>query len=421
MAAERGWTVVGEYADNDISAYSGKIRPEYERLQDSMRAGDVDVVVAWATDRLFRRSRQLEDWIDLCEETGIGIHSVTAGTVDLSTPTGRAVARAMTAFASLEVDMLTLRVQRKHEELAESGAWPGARVYGYAKDSAVIPEEAEIIREMADRVLAGEGFNEIARDLNRRGVKTTRGAQWRAATIVGILRAPRLAGLRVHQGRIASKGTWEPILSEELSAVLRARLAPGRSQGTRGGRRKHLLVGILKCGRCGTGMVRGLGGKTKTPNYRCPKNQGAAACGRMTVVADKIETWVSEQAFHTVHLAAGKPAPDEGEWLQRTKELAARREQLGADYAEGLIDRETMLAGTKAIRAQEAQLQPPTARKPKLQVSEDRLRAAWPHMTTSEQRSVLETLIERITVNPVLITTGAKKFDPRRFEIEWKV
>lgn len=122
-----------------------------------------------------------------------------------------------------------------------------------------------------------------------------------------------------------------------------------------------------------------------------------------------------------MHLATGKPAPDEGEWLRRTNELAARREQLGADYAEGLIDRETMLAGTKAIRAQEALLQPPVARKPKLQVTEDRLRAAWPHITVSEQRPILETLIERVTVNFVLITTGAKKFDPRRFEIEWKV
>lgn len=178
----------------------------------------------------------------LCEETGVLIHSVNAGGLNLSDPYGVMVARSMTNFAAFEVSVMKKRIERKHRELAESGAWPGTRVYGYAKDSTVIPEEAEIIREMADRVLAGEGFNEIARDLNRRGVKTTRGAQGRAATIVGILRAPRLAGLRVHKGQIASKGSWEPILSEELSAVLRARLGPGRSQGTRGGPRKHMLL-----------------------------------------------------------------------------------------------------------------------------------------------------------------------------------
>ena len=103
LAARNGWHVVEEFIDNDISAFSGKHRPAYEELQVAMRRREIDVVVAWATDRLFRRARQLEDWVDLVEATGIAIHSVQAGSMDLATPTGRAVARSMTAFASLEV------------------------------------------------------------------------------------------------------------------------------------------------------------------------------------------------------------------------------------------------------------------------------------------------------------------------------
>src|SRR4249920_1550944 len=49
-AAELGWTVVAVYADNDLSAYSGKPRPGYRRLLADVRAGAVDAVVVWHTD-----------------------------------------------------------------------------------------------------------------------------------------------------------------------------------------------------------------------------------------------------------------------------------------------------------------------------------------------------------------------------------
>ncbi|MCY7290261.1 MAG: recombinase family protein, partial [Cryobacterium sp.] len=34
LARERGWEVVAEFADNDISAYSGRSRPGYRALLD---------------------------------------------------------------------------------------------------------------------------------------------------------------------------------------------------------------------------------------------------------------------------------------------------------------------------------------------------------------------------------------------------
>src|SRR4051794_26699959 len=52
-------TVVGEYVDNGKSAYSGRPRPEFERLLEDARAGAFGVVVVWATDRLYRQMRDL--------------------------------------------------------------------------------------------------------------------------------------------------------------------------------------------------------------------------------------------------------------------------------------------------------------------------------------------------------------------------
>lgn len=420
LAAKNEWTVVQEYVDNDISAYSDRVRPAYEKLQEDMRAGHIDVVVAWSADRLFRRTRQLEDWIDLCEATAITIHSVQQGSIDVNTPAGRVVARALTAFSAFEVENLRARVKRKALELAHAGAWPGQRVYGYLADGSIVPHEAQVIREMADRILSGEGYNEVARDLDGRSVAAPRGGSWRASTIQSILKAPRIAGLRVHNGEVVARGNWDPIVSEETSMLLRARLAPGGS-GARGGPRKHLLVGILVCGRCGTGMVRGYGGKTRTPNYRCPKNQGSTACGRMTIVADKVEEWIFEAACFALDNKSVVVESDTSTWEEQTRVLAQRREALGQDFAKGLIDRLTVISATKAIRAQEASLTPPTSQGRRLDSTGEQLRSAWPSMSVANRRASLEGLFEKVVVNTVLITTGKKIFDPRRLSPVWRV
>src|SRR3954470_7318741 len=54
LAGRNGWQVVTTYVDNDVSAYSGKPRPQYAALMQAVTAGAVDVIVAWDPDRLHR-------------------------------------------------------------------------------------------------------------------------------------------------------------------------------------------------------------------------------------------------------------------------------------------------------------------------------------------------------------------------------
>jgi DNA invertase Pin-like site-specific DNA recombinase len=61
MAERKGWRVVHELEDNDISATGGKTRPAYVRLKALMQARAIDVVVVYSADRLHRNSRELED------------------------------------------------------------------------------------------------------------------------------------------------------------------------------------------------------------------------------------------------------------------------------------------------------------------------------------------------------------------------
>jgi site-specific DNA recombinase len=52
LAGSLGWPVGEEYVDNDISAYSGKPRAEYQRMLTDLADGARDAVLVYHVDRL---------------------------------------------------------------------------------------------------------------------------------------------------------------------------------------------------------------------------------------------------------------------------------------------------------------------------------------------------------------------------------
>jgi len=74
-----GWTAVLVYCDNDVSAYSGKPRPQWNQLQADIAAGLIDAVACWHVDRLTRSPRELEEVIDLHDKRGVMLATVTGG------------------------------------------------------------------------------------------------------------------------------------------------------------------------------------------------------------------------------------------------------------------------------------------------------------------------------------------------------
>ena len=78
LAAKLGWRLIDTYTDNDISAYSGRRRPEYERLLTDLTSGRIDAVVTWHLDRLNRSPVELERLIPLLERHGVQVQTATA-------------------------------------------------------------------------------------------------------------------------------------------------------------------------------------------------------------------------------------------------------------------------------------------------------------------------------------------------------
>src|SRR5215212_1812585 len=180
LADKLGASIVTVHTDNDLSAYSGKPRPGYRALLAEIAQGEIDAVLVWHTDRLHRSPAELEAFITACEPTGVATHTVKAGAVDLSTPSGRMMARTLGNMARYEVEHAVERMQRAKQRSAESGKWKGGRrPFGFDDDGVTVREdEAELIRQASDAILAGESVRSVARAWNTAGCTTTTGQPW---------------------------------------------------------------------------------------------------------------------------------------------------------------------------------------------------------------------------------------------------
>lgn len=425
LAARRGWEVVAEYVDNDVSAYTGRRRPQYQAMLDAARTGQIDAIVVADLDRLTRSPRELEDVVDLADEHGTLVANA-AGEYDLATSEGRLMARIAGSVARAESERKAERLQRERAQRAARGLpHPGPRRFGFLDGNVDHhPDEAALIREAADDVVAGRAsLRAVALRWNDAGVTTARGRTWDISAVRDVLTSPTIAGLRAHRGTIVGEGAWEPIVDREtwelLAAAAAARQRPGRPP-------ERLLSGILRCGRCGTGMVSSRGkGKDY---YKCPTSP--LGCSRLHITAEHVNRWIGDAVVHRLsgpRLDAA--ATDDTDQLGH--ELAATRDRLDtlADaYAAGTVSHDTYVRTTAALEARLDDLQAQAARRTAaavLDVLPDTVDlAGWwddPATTDTDRRAVVAAALQSVTVMPA--EPGAPRvFDPGRLvDPVWKV
>lgn len=85
LAASLGWPVAGEYTDNDISATSGKRRPDYQRMLADLADGTVDAVIVYHIDRLTRRPIELEEFLTVVDQAKVRHVRFVTGDADIQT------------------------------------------------------------------------------------------------------------------------------------------------------------------------------------------------------------------------------------------------------------------------------------------------------------------------------------------------
>jgi DNA invertase Pin-like site-specific DNA recombinase len=432
LCAARGWEVAQVFVDDDRSAYSGKRRPQYEALLQALRDGRIGAIVAWHPDRLHRSPKELEAFIDTVEATKAKVATVQSGDYDLTTPAGRMQARIVGAVARHESEHKSARLRRTHLELAEAGKVSGGgRTFGYIYDHkatkkvTVVAEEAKIIRDLAQRVLAGESLRSVTADLNRRGVPTVHGAPWSTTVVRRMLTSPKWAGLREHRELATPiKAVWPAILDESTHRRLVALLTGPARMKLRNPRR-YLLTGLAVCALCDAKLVaRPRGDKRRC--YVCASGVNFKGCGKIRILADPFEEFVMQEVLDVLDTPALASVIEsrgsDDDTLAEMDRIDARLAELGEMWAAGEIDRAGWAAARRRLEVERERL----AGAVRVSSRADVLRQAgekgglavvWPTLDFDRRRAILEAVLGSVKVGSA--RPGYNRFDVSRISFDW--
>src|ERR1700676_3256178 len=106
-AARRGWSIAMQVREVGSGAAQQEAR---EKLLDAARRREIDIVVGWRLDRWGRSVTDLLATLQELEHLGVGFVSLTEA-LDLTTPSGRAMAGLLAVFAEFEREILRERVR----------------------------------------------------------------------------------------------------------------------------------------------------------------------------------------------------------------------------------------------------------------------------------------------------------------------
>lgn len=109
VAKQRGWKVVAER--HDVTSGAKALRPGLFDAMNVCRAGQVDLFATVATDRIARSVPNLLALVDELEAMGVQLACTREGTMDVTTPQGRAFLTVRGAFAELERKLTSERVR----------------------------------------------------------------------------------------------------------------------------------------------------------------------------------------------------------------------------------------------------------------------------------------------------------------------
>lgn len=268
---ERGdrlaWPISEEhiFRDNSRSAWQrNRKRPAWDAMLQAIEAGEIDSIIVYHGDRLIRQPYDLEMLINISDQKGIRIASVS-GTRDLDSADDRFILRIEAAQACKASDDTSRRVRRGWEARAKNGLpiGGGKRSFGFEPDGKTRREaECEILASAADRLLAGQQQAGVIAWLDT-VCTTSQGMPWSAKTLRNLLTSPRIAGLVEHEG-VLYTAVWEPIISVETWEDVKAFYAASAEEHPYPGReRKYLLTGEAKCPTGHTVRTKPAGGRNR--------------------------------------------------------------------------------------------------------------------------------------------------------------
>ena len=451
LADTLGWEVVTVLVDNDISAYSGKVRPGFESLLDEMKRGEIDALICWHTDRLYRSMKDLERLIEIAEAEKISIRTVQGGELDLSTSAGRMVARILGSVARQESEHMSERRIRFNRQKAEKGKWQTAnRVFGYSMTGEPLEPEATAVRQAVIDVLGGRSIQQVARDWNAQGLKTTLAGrvqknphtgedvtvsgQWTGRRVRRLLVNPRYAAIKTHtakDGKVTEyRGNWTPLIDLDTHRGLVGYLSdPSRIKCT-SYERKYLGSNLYVCGKCSGPMKAAMPGNAagrsqnrKSRAYVCRDHAHVLRAGEP--VDDYVTATILERVTQpdAADLLASRGV-DIGALSVQREALQRKLDKTTDDYDNDVIDHDQFTKLSTSTRNKLAmidrQLADATRTSPAAALVAAGAANAWDLWQEMSPTQRAQAVDEVAVVTIKACPPGLRKFDSDYVDIAWR-
>src|SRR6266567_4438340 len=284
------------------------------------------VLAVHSLDRLTRRIDDFDVLWTLLETERKILVSITED-IDFSTPGGLLEARRRVRLAQAELELIRRRAKAAYDAIVANGQYPGKQFpFGYIparREPAgwiLIPHPlyADVVREIADRLIVGESLGAICRWLNRTGIPTPRNAvreykrkkpldadaQWMPTSLTKILKSPNIVGQVTVNGIAVTRAeplidveTWQHV--KQFLARNAARTGPKVNQSP--------LLGVLFCMLCKAPMYIATASYTlasgeakKYRYYCCTAANRKRGCNARRVDAGEVERQVGDRLIASI-------------------------------------------------------------------------------------------------------------------------
>ncbi len=281
------WQMAGIFADEGISGTQAKKRPEFLKMIRLCRQGKIDLILTKSFSRFARNTVDSVDYIRELRALGIGVVSEKENMNTLNEDSEMLIT-ILSCFAQAESESISKNVSWGIHQSFKNGKVPikYSTLLGYRKGEndlpEIVPDEAEIVKEIYRRYLDGMSLRQIADTLNSRGIKTKhKNTAWTPETVKGILKNEKYSGdailqktyvtdcitktTRKNNGELPMyivKNHHDPIISrndfnrvqEEMARRSAKRTIAEKLTKTEQGKysAKYALSELLICGECGT-------------------------------------------------------------------------------------------------------------------------------------------------------------------------
>lgn len=278
ITSNPNYVFAGLFADQGLSGTQAKKRPEFMKMIECARNGEIDLILTKSISRFSRNTVDVITYIRELRDINVEIFFEKENISSLD-PKIDFMLTILSSIAQEESRAISTNVKWSYDKKFKNGVVDPRRIFGYEIDAGkqVIKEdEAEVVRQIFTLALKRYNINDIMKTLNISGIKSMKGSTWKYGSIRGILQNEKYCGdalLRktvcidyltkktVKNDNIADKyyvtNNHEAIIDRETFESVQL-LLNDKSELIRNLNKttKYPLTGILFCPKCGRTLKR---------------------------------------------------------------------------------------------------------------------------------------------------------------------